>query len=515
MGLEAVFADGNIVDAPGNLQLALGGFGHALLVDGQGDDGGVVLAGKGEDFIRFGAPGFQVGGVDQAATGGGLQGKFHHLGLGAVDDEGHAHGRSQGFDQAAHQLAFVGTLGEGGAQIQSVGAGFNLGAGDLQRAFEVFGQDHLFKLSAALGVEALTDEEGRGFLNHGLGRGGRGQARLARGRVGLGGFSAQAVHQQAHVLGGRAAATADDAHTEFLDVGGERVGKGLGLQGVNCLTVHVEGQPGVGDAGYGQVGGLGELAQRLAHIIGAGGAVEADGVDGEVFEDGGDSGTVGAQEHAPGGVESDLGLDGQIDAGLLKGGLNADDDGFDLQNVLGGFDEEQVHAAGDQRGGLLPEDVDQFGKGNIGELGIAHGGQFAGGAERPSHQALLPGFLRVLVGQAAGQLRGGAVDGVHLVLQTVFSQSETVGAECVGFDHIHTGIQEGAVHGFDCLRGGDDQVIVTAVGALAAKINSGEVELLQAGAHCPVKNQYFLIEQVKIFSVGVFSSHNPSGKGWY
>ena len=74
---QAVLVHGDIVDAPGNLQLAVGGLGHALLVDGQDDHGGVVLLGQGKNPVGFGAPGFQVGGIEQAAPGGGLEGDFH------------------------------------------------------------------------------------------------------------------------------------------------------------------------------------------------------------------------------------------------------------------------------------------------------------------------------------------------------------------------------------------------------------------------------------------------------
>ena len=57
--------------------------------------------------------------------------------------------------------------------------------------------------------------------------------------------------------------------------------------------------------------------------------------------------------------------------------MNADDGGFDFENVLRGFDEQQIHAAADQTDRLLAEDIGEFVEGDIGEFGVIGGGKFA------------------------------------------------------------------------------------------------------------------------------------------
>ncbi len=86
-GSQPVFVDGNIVNPSGNFEFAFGGFGHALLVDGEHDHGGVVFAGQFEDLVGLLAPAFQVSGVDQAASGGVLEGSLKHIDLGGVDHQ--------------------------------------------------------------------------------------------------------------------------------------------------------------------------------------------------------------------------------------------------------------------------------------------------------------------------------------------------------------------------------------------------------------------------------------------
>ena len=104
----------------------------------------------------------------------------------------------------------------------------------------------------------------------------------------------------------------------LLDELDHRLGKGLRLQRVDRLAIHVERQPGVGDARDRQRGVLAQVADRLAHVLRAGGAVQADHIDGQAFQDGQGGGDIGAQQHAPGGIQGDLDLDRQVDAGLAQ-----------------------------------------------------------------------------------------------------------------------------------------------------------------------------------------------------
>jgi len=56
-----VFLNSDIVDAPGDLQFALPGFRHALLINREHDHRRVVCFRQPEDTVSFLTPAFQVG----------------------------------------------------------------------------------------------------------------------------------------------------------------------------------------------------------------------------------------------------------------------------------------------------------------------------------------------------------------------------------------------------------------------------------------------------------------------
>ena len=89
--------------------------------------------------------------------------------------------------------------------------------------------------------------------------------------------------------------------------------KRFGLERIDRLTIHIERKSRVGNARNGQRGIFAEDADRLAHVLGAGGTVETDDVDAHAFEDGERGVDIGAEQHAAGRIERDLGLDRQID----------------------------------------------------------------------------------------------------------------------------------------------------------------------------------------------------------
>ncbi len=194
-------------------------------------------------------------------------------------------------------------------------------------------------------------------------------------------------YQQFQVGGGGAAAAADDGDVVFGDEFVERLGKRFRFERVNGLPIHIERQPGVGDARNGQFCPFAEDADGFAHVFGAGGAVQADDVNRQVFEDGDGGFDVGAEQHAPAGVEGHLALNRQVDAGLFKGFGDAVNGGFDLEDVLRGFDEKQVHPAANQTDGLLAEDIGQLIEGDVGEFGVIGGGEFAGGTDGTGDEA--------------------------------------------------------------------------------------------------------------------------------
>ena len=52
-----------------------------------------------------------------------------------------------------------------------------------------------------------------------------------------------------------------------------------------------------------------------------------------------------AEQHAAAGIQCDLGLDGQGDAGSFKSQLDAVNGSLDFQNILLGFKQQQIHTA--------------------------------------------------------------------------------------------------------------------------------------------------------------------------
>ena len=96
----------------------------------------------------------------------------------------------------------------------------------------------------------------------------------------------QFIHQQFQMFGSRSATSADNRNVmlghEFIKIIRER----FRLERINGLTIHVERKPGVGDARNRKRGLFAEDADGFAHVLGSGGAVEADDINAHAFEDG-------------------------------------------------------------------------------------------------------------------------------------------------------------------------------------------------------------------------------------
>ncbi len=69
--------------------------------------------------------------------------------------------------------------------------------------------------------------------------------------------------------------------------------------------------------------------------------------------------------------------------------MDARDGGFDLENVLRGFDEQEVRAASNQTDGLLAKNIGQFIEADVGEIGVIGRGQFAGRADGTGYKTRL------------------------------------------------------------------------------------------------------------------------------
>ena len=350
LGIEAVLVAGQLLDALRDLDLALRRLGHPDLVDGQGDDGRAVLDGERHDGVELVAPGLEVDRVDDRAPGDLLERHAQHVGLGRVDLDRRGLGERDALDDLAHLLVLVLALGERHADVEHVGAALDLVLGHLHEAVVVVGQQQLLGLARALRVDALAHERGAGILYQRGGRDHRAHVRRARRGPRADLVAGAALVDGGDVLGRGAAAATDDGHAEALDELAEHVGQRLGLLGEDRLAVGaLQRKAGVGDAVHGHRAELAEEADRVAHVLGAGGAVQADRVHAQRLERGQHGVDVGAQQHlAAVGQQRDAGLDRNRAPEHLERLARAEDGGLDLQDVLGGLDDDEVGAALDE-----------------------------------------------------------------------------------------------------------------------------------------------------------------------
>ncbi len=114
----------------------------------------------------------------------------------------------------------------------------------------------------------------------------------------------------------------------------EVIGKRFRLERIDRLAIHVERKPGVGNARDRQSGIFAQDTDGLAHVLGSYRAVETDNIYAHPFQNGQRGVDIGAEQHAAGRVERDLGLDRQKDLGLVHGFVTADDSSLDFENIL-------------------------------------------------------------------------------------------------------------------------------------------------------------------------------------
>ena len=291
----------------------------------------------------------------------------------------------------------------------------------------------------------------------------------------------------------------------FLHELNQRLGKGLRLERIDRLTVHVEWKTRVGDAGDRQGGSFAQDTNGLTHMFRAGGTVEADDVDAHPFKDGQCGGDVGAKQHATRGIEGDLGLQRHIDLCLVEGLMNTRDGGPDFEDILRGFDQQQIHAALDEANSLLSKNFGQLVESDIRKVGVVGGGQLARGADRTRHEARLFCFCSKFICETARKGRGSLIDLDHTFAQFIFRHGDAVGAEGIGLEHVHTDLEERAMDLFHGFGVRDDEEVIAAVILLTAEFLRREVLVLQAGAHGAVEDENLLFEGIEVAAVGVFT----------
>jgi hypothetical protein len=482
LGVEPVLAAGQVADPLGDLELALGRLRHPDLVDRQRDQRRPVRLGQRDDDVGLVRARLEVDRVDDRPPRNLFQRGLDHLGLGRVDLDRRRLGQRDPLDHGHHLLVLVGALGQRHAEVEHVGTAFDLVFGDLDQAVVVVGQQQLLRFARALRVDPLADQ-GRARLLDQRRRGHhRGEARRARGGALAGDPAVDPLADRRDVLRRRAAAAADDPDPVALDELTQRRRQRAGLFGEDRLAVGpLQGQAGVGDAVDGQRAVLAEEADRLAHVLRPGRAVEADHVDLERAQRRQHRVDVGSEQHlAAVGEQRDAGLDRQRAAGLGEGLAGAEDRRLDLEDVLRGLDDDQVGTACDQPLRLLCEDLDQLAEGDLAEGRVVGGGQEPGRPDRAGDEALLAGRL-------AGDLRRLRVDLERLLAEAPLLELQPRALEAVGLDHLGAGREHRGVDPLDHVGPVEHECLV-AFAREAAVVGLGQLELLQGGAHAAVED---------------------------
>src|SRR5215211_2988739 len=361
----------------------------------------------------------------------------------------------------------------GSVESTWMGAGCHLVLGHLHETVVVVGEEQLLGPPGALRVDALADESRARLLRQRRGGHHRRGERLARLRPRTCLAAADSIHDRADVVGGRAAAAAHDRDAVALDEVLECARQGVGLLGEDRLAVRsLERQAGVRDAVDRERALLAEVADGVAHVLGAGGAVQADHVDVERGERGQHRLDVGPEEHLPAvREERDACLDRQAATGELERLAGAEDRGLDLEDVLGGLDEPLR---------LLGENLDKLAESDLAERGVVRRRQVPGGADRAGYESALAGGL-------AGDLRRPSVDLQRVISEPPLPELQPARLEGVGLDHLGARLEHRLVDALDHVGTVQDKRLV-ALSGQPAVVFGGQVELLERGAHAAVED---------------------------
>jgi hypothetical protein len=190
---------------------------------------------------------------------------------------------------------------------------------------------------------------------------------------------------------------------------------------------------------------------------------------------------VGAQQHlAAVGQQRDAGLDRDRAPERLERLARAEDGGLDLQDVLGGLDDDEVRAALDEPACLLLEHGDQLAEGDLAQRRVVGGGQMAGGADRARDEV-------VLADRLARDLRRALVDLQGVLAQAPLLELQARGLEAVGLDDLGTRLDHRLVQRLDDVRAVQDERLV-ALALKPAVVGGRQVVLLQGRAHRAVED---------------------------
>jgi hypothetical protein len=339
---------------PGDLDLALGGLGHARLVDGQRDHRGAELLREREALGGRLLAVLEVDRVDHGLAAVQLERRLEDPELGRIEHQRTVDRAAQAADDLMHVGDLV-AADVGGADIQSVRALFRLGPPDRHAGIPVLGRLALAERLGAVGITTLADrqigvllaERHRGIERSDL-RLPLDRAHLRPGPLAILGEAPEHAIQLADVRRRGAAATADDRHAVLDHEPLEPGGKLARTERIVGLAVDQGREAGVRQDRDRAGPGARQVGHMLGHLLGAGGAVQADDRDVERADDGRGGADVGADQHGAGGLDGDLNHERKVLACLAHRPLGAVHGRLHLERVLAGLAQDDVGAAGDQ-----------------------------------------------------------------------------------------------------------------------------------------------------------------------
>ena len=332
----------------------------------------------------------------------------------------------------------------------------------------------------AVGVGSLADDQKRGILRvrHRAEERRRAGRELRRAHRALG--AAHPLGDGPHMLIGRAAAAAHDAHAVLADECRERFRQPVRGQVVDRLAVLDARQPRVGRAEQRERRVLGQKAQRLVHQLRPGRAVQPDAGQPQRRKRGQRRADLAADQHLPRRLDRHGCEDWRVQPALRQRVAAGQNRRLALQQVVDGLHQQRVHLAVEQTARLL-----EIGRVQRVEANLPQAGQLRAGADRADREARGVGCAES-VGGGAGVAGGGRVDLARAPGEVVFGEGDGGSAECVGQHRIRARLQVGGVQRLNRLRAAEVEHLVAAFEAV--EIGERQVHRLDAGARRAVEH---------------------------
>ena len=476
-----------------------------VLVDAADDDGGPVAVDERDDLLEPLLAVLQVDRVDDRLPLAALEGLLEHGGVGRVEHERDLHLARQDLEEGRHVGELV-AIGVGEADVEHLRAAPHLPTAELGRLVEIAGDHQLLEATAADHVGAFADDDRPPVVLDRQHLDPRDDG--TPGRAGAAGWvAAGELGDQAHVLGGRAAAAAHEVHPSLGAEALELPDQALGRLVVAPLLVR---QPGVREAGHREARDLRQRAQVVGHEVRAGGAVEADGEkialgDRDVHRLDRLSG-----EHRAHGLDRHRQHDRDDAPGGRTALRDAEERRLDVQGVLLRLEEEDVDAALEETARLL----------GVGSAHLIEGhppGDGDGLRARPHRardEARVVGRLEARARLACEAGRRG-VDLPDPALETVLGEDDTRSPECIRLDDVRARREVARVHVAHHVGAGEDQMLVAAFVLLPAEVGGPEIATLEIGPRGAVEDDDALGEEGAQTSRACSGAHirHDSGTG--